>query len=65
MLPTFIRHGDLVIELESDESVRITRQSNAQAVALSISEWTYLLKVAELHGWPVAPPNCIPGNAGQ
>jgi hypothetical protein len=65
MLPTFIRHGDLVLEFEGDGSLRITRQSNAQAVQLSSSEWIYLLKVAALHDWPIAPPNCIPGSVGQ
>jgi hypothetical protein len=65
VLPTFIRHGDLVLEFEGDGSLRITRQSNAQAVQVSSSEWIYLLKVAELHDWPIAPPTDIHGNAVQ
>lgn len=57
MLTTSIRHGDLVIDIESDRSVRIVRQSNAQSIELSYSEWIYVLKVAEIHDWPVAPPS--------
>lgn len=56
MLATSIRHGDLVIDLEPNGDVQVTRQSNAQAIRLSTSEWAYLLKVADLHGWPIAPP---------
>ena len=57
MLATTIRHGDLVIEYGEDGNVRIVRQSNATHVELSQSEWVFLLKTAELAGWPIAPPN--------
>jgi hypothetical protein len=56
MLTTTIHHGDLVIDWQSDESLRIIRQSNGQAIELSCSEWAYIMRAAELHDWPVAPP---------
>ena len=56
MLTTHIRHGDIVLDMESNGSVRITRQSNAMAIELSLSEWHYVQAVASLHGWPMAPP---------
>jgi hypothetical protein len=65
MLSTNVRHGDLVIDMETDGSVRITRQSNAMAIQLSSSEWIYIQRVAELHGWPVAPPTGTSVNTTQ
>lgn len=56
MIPTHIRKGDLVIDMHGDGTVQIVRQSNMQGIVLSISEWQYLIHVAELHGWPVVPP---------
>lgn len=56
MLSTSVRHADLVIDFDSAGWVQITRQSNCQVVQLSESEWVFLLKCAELRGWPVAPP---------
>jgi hypothetical protein len=59
MLATSIRHGDLVIDYDPDGSVRITRQSNAMAIQLSRSEWTFVLRTADLAGWPIAPPTPV------
>lgn len=56
MLPTSIRHGDLVIDYQADGCVQIVRQSNATGIVLSVSEWTFIQKVLDLQGWPVAPP---------
>lgn len=52
----YIRYGDLVLEWNEAGDLSITRQSTAQRLVLSITEWQTLLKAAELHGWPVAPP---------
>jgi hypothetical protein len=57
MLATSIRHGDLVLDYESDGSVRMTRQSNAMAIQLSISEWGFVQATAQLAGWPVVAPH--------
>jgi len=65
VLATFIKHGDIVIEMETDGSVRLTRQSNSQAVLLSFSEWKYLMCVAELHGWPISPTTGNPCSEGR
>lgn len=56
MLSTHIRHGDLVIDMDADGDVQIVRQSTGHSIRLSVSEWTYLMVVADLHGRPVAPP---------
>lgn len=56
MLATHVRHGDLVIDMQSDGEVQIVRQSNGQCIRLSLSEWKYILTIADLHGWPVVPP---------
>jgi hypothetical protein len=56
MLSTHVRHGDLVIDMDASGEVQITRQSNAAAIRLSFSEWLYLQRVANLHGWPMCPP---------
>jgi hypothetical protein len=56
MHSTSIRHADLVIDFDSEGWVQITRQSNAQTVQLSKSEWVFLLKCSELRGWPTVPP---------
>lgn len=56
MLSTTIKHGDLVIDMMPDGSVQITRQSDMSVIRISLSEWNYLLLVACIHGWPVAPP---------
>jgi hypothetical protein len=60
MLASSHRHGDLVVDFDSAGWVQITRQSNGQSIQLSESEWIYLMKLAELRGWPVAP---LPGVA--
>jgi hypothetical protein len=65
MISTHIRHGDLVIDMETDGDVQIVRQSTGQAIRLSISEWTYLMLVAELHGRPVAPPTDTSARLGE
>jgi hypothetical protein len=59
MLTTTIRHGDLVIDVEPERAIRITRQSTAQAVEVSPTEWRYILRVAELHDFPMAPPHSM------
>jgi len=56
MIATHIRHGDLVIDMDSCGDVQIVRQSTGQAIRLSLTEWNYLCQIAELHGWPIAPP---------
>lgn len=56
MLATNIRHGDLCIDMRSDGSVQIVRQSDMTAVLLSLTEWNYLQVVMGLHGWPVVAP---------
>lgn len=56
MISTHVRHGDIVIDMQADGEVQIVRQSTMQAIRLSLSEWKYLIMVAELHGWPVLPP---------
>lgn len=56
MLSTSIRHGDLVIDFDSAGWVQITRQSTAQSIQVSTTEWVFLLKCADLRGWPMAPP---------
>ena len=57
MLATTIRHGDLVVDLQESGAVQIVRQSNATGVVLSLSEWQYLILLADIHGWPICPPN--------
>jgi hypothetical protein len=56
MLSTSIRHGDLVIDFDSEGWVQISRQSNAMSIQLSKSEWTFLLKCVDLRGWPTCAP---------
>lgn len=56
MISTTIRHGDLVVDFDAAGWVQITRQSNAQCIQISTSEWVFLLKCAELRGWPMSPP---------
>jgi hypothetical protein len=47
------------VDFDANGTVQITRQSNATAVQLSKSEWIFLLKVADIQGWPVAPPTDV------
>jgi hypothetical protein len=65
MLTTHIRHGDLVIDMEKDGDVQIVRQSTGQAIRLSLTEWHYLILVAELHGHGIAPPADPTATLGQ
>lgn len=60
MLSTSVRHGDLVIDFDSAGWVQVTRQSNGMSIQLSQSEWAFVLKVADLRGWPVVPPCLYP-----
>lgn len=53
MKQTVITHGDLCITFHSDSDIQITRQSNAQSLLMSASEWAFLLRCADLRGWPV------------
>jgi hypothetical protein len=53
---TCIRHGDLVIDFNADGSVQLARKSNMTAIVLSITEWVFILKLCEIHDWPVAAP---------
>ena len=55
MLTTNVRHGDLVIDFEVDGSVRIVRQTTAEAIQLSPTEWLYLIRLAEVLDFPMAP----------
>jgi hypothetical protein len=57
VIPTTIKHGDLCIDFQEPGSVQIVRQSNATGIVLSLSEWQYLILLADIHGWPIAPPN--------
>ena len=57
MMATHVRHGDLVVEFESDGSVKIVRQSTMEAILLSPTEWGYLLRIAEVLDFPMAPPH--------
>jgi hypothetical protein len=56
MLATSVRHGDLVVDMDTNGEVQIVRQSTGQGIRLSLSEWSYLMLIADLHGRPVAPP---------
>lgn len=56
MIRTTIHHGRLNIELCEDGALQLSRDDRPESIRLSGSEWIYLQKVAELHGWPVAPP---------
>jgi hypothetical protein len=65
MLSTSVRHADLVIDFDAGGWVQITRQSTGHSIHLSQSEWVFLLKVADLRGWPVAPPAPVVPIPGQ
>jgi hypothetical protein len=52
----FVRYGDVAVEWDERGNMKLVRQDNGQHITLSVSEWAFLLKVAELRGWPVAPP---------
>jgi hypothetical protein len=56
MISTHIRHGDIVIDMDTTGDVQIVRQSTAECIRLSLSEWEYLVLVADLHGRPILPP---------
>jgi hypothetical protein len=56
MLATSIKHGDLCVDFDPAGWVQVTRQSNAGCIQLSQTEWVFLMKCAELRGWPMAPP---------
>jgi hypothetical protein len=57
MQNTTVRHGDLVVDFQQDGNVQIVRQSNAQGIVLSLSEWRYLILLADIFEWPIVPPN--------
>lgn len=52
-----INYGPLYIQFERNATVLITRNDASQAIQLSLSEFMWMLKAAELHGWPIAPPS--------
>lgn len=56
MLIGYVRLGHLLVEWTESGDVRVVRQDNGQHIELSSSEWVYLLRVMELRGWPIAPP---------
>jgi len=59
MLATTIRHGDLAVDFDAQGWVQLARQSNGSTIQLSQSEWIFLLKCADLRGWPIAPPGYL------
>jgi hypothetical protein len=65
MLETRVKHGDVCIDLMSDGAVRITRQSTMEGIHLSTSEWLEVLRIAEMHDMPAAPPYVAPCPAQQ
>lgn len=56
MIASSHKHGDLVVDFDASGWVQIARQTNGQALQLSQTEWVYILRLAELRGWPMAPP---------
>ncbi len=64
MIATSIRHSDLVIDFDSAGWIQITRQSTMASVQVSASEWIFILKCADLRGWPVAPPGPLVESGG-
>lgn len=55
MIRTTIKHGYLNVEFCEDGSLQITSEQSGQSMRLSRTEWIYIQKVAELHGWPIVP----------
>lgn len=53
-----VDYAGLKIEWNDKGDMSITRQSDATRIYISRTEWGVLLKIAELNGWPCAPPNC-------
>ena len=56
MLSTNISHGDLQLDFNDDKTVQITRKSNTSGILLSLTEWKYILAVAELLDFPMVAP---------
>ena len=54
--PTFLRRGDLTLDWQPNGCVRLVRESTMQWVELSVTEWTFLVRSAELVGWPTVSP---------
>lgn len=52
----YCRYGNLLIEWDEYGSAVITRQDSGERMTLSLTEWSLLLKVMDLRGWPVCAP---------
>lgn len=52
---TTIVHGPLNIEFTEDGALQIAHSQSGQSIRLSPTEWEFLLAVAALRGWPIAP----------
>jgi len=45
----------LTIEFCEDGGLQLAHDLTPENIKLSPTEWQYLQRLAELHGWPVAP----------
>lgn len=51
-----VTYSNLSISWDATGTMTIARTDLPQSIQLTASEWVLLLKVAELRGWPVCPP---------
>jgi hypothetical protein len=61
---TIVDHGDLHIEFRVDGSVQIIRRDAAQILELDARTWTYLMRLAQLHGHVCLPIGQRKGEQG-
>ena len=60
MLPTRIEHGALTVSFEKNGDVQLIRSTTTESIRVSCSEWEYLIRLAEIHNFPIAPPSGVP-----
>ena len=54
-----VQYGALMVSWTKEGDLRIVRQDNGQNLDMSITEWEVLLRIMDLRGWPVVPPEIV------
>jgi hypothetical protein len=51
-----VTYGHLSVSWDQYGTLTVARTDHPGAIQLSVSEWAFLLKAMELHGWPIIAP---------
>lgn len=59
MKPVTIRSDPMSVDCDMRGVITISRTDVAQSIQVSQTEWAWLMRAAELFGWPHTPVNYV------